>query len=159
MRFSTFYLLIFITIALACVPHTTVAEQVYRWVDENGVVHFGDRAPELGDAEKVAIQPSSGAHASPASEPNSPYAEATDPQPSVAQQLREERAAKRQENEQLAEATAEMCKLARNEVAQLEPSPRVNVTHEDGTVTRMDDNQRLKRLDEAKAFITENCDK
>lgn len=153
MRFSTIITGIFITIALACVTVTTVAGEVYRWVDENGVVHFGDRAPEQGDAEKVAIQPSSGVHVAPDSEPAAPYAE----QKSAAQQRRDERAEVNQENQVRAEVTSEICTQARNVVAQLEPSPRVNVTHEDGTVTRMDDNDRLEKLGEAQAFIEENC--
>jgi hypothetical protein len=160
MRYSTIITTIFITITLAWVPYSTVAEEVYRWVDENGVVHFGDRAPKQGDAEKVAIQPSSGAHNLPAAEPSSPYAKQEEgTPPSVAQQRRDERAVIKQEKTENAEAIANMCTQARGVVAQLEPSPRVNVTHEDGTVTRMDDNDRLEKLNEAKAFVAENCDK
>jgi hypothetical protein len=33
------------------------------------------------------------------------------------------------------------------------------VEYEDGTVVRLDDNERLKTLDEAKAYIAENCNK
>lgn len=165
MRYLSNIATIFITITLAWVPFTTAAEEVYRWVDENGVVHFGDRAPQQGEVEKVAIQPSSGVHASPTSEPAIPKPaipdeeQKTDPQLSVAQQRRDARAVIKQENTESAEATSRNCTQARDVVAQLEPSPRVNVTHEDGTVTRMDDNDRLEKLNEAKAFVADNCDK
>ena len=157
MRFSTIITSVFIAITLSWAPLPTAAEGVYRWVDENGVVHFGDRIPEKGDAEKVTIQPSQVVESAPASDPASPYTEPT--QPSYAQQLRDERAALRQEKAETVEITSEICQQARDVVAQLEPSPRVNVTHEDGTVTRMDDNDRLEKLAEAKAFVSENCDK
>ena len=157
MRFSPIITAVFIAITVAWAPLPTAAKEVYRWVDENGVVHFGDRAPEKGDAEKVSIQPSSGAGSAPASDPASPYTEPT--QPSYAQQLRDERAALLKEKAETAEITSEICQQARDVITQLEPSPRVNVTHEDGTVTRMDDNDRLERLAEAKAFVSENCNK
>lgn len=157
MRFSTIITAVFIAITVALAPLPTAAEEVYRWVDENGVVHFGDRAPEKGDAEKVAIQPSSGAGSAPVADPASPYAQPT--QPSYAQKLRDERAALMKEKAEKAEITSEICQQARDVIAQLEPSPRVNVTHEDGTVTRMDDNDRLEKLAEAKAFVSENCNK
>ena len=44
-------------------------------------------------------------------------------------------------------------------VSQLEPSTRVIVEYEDGTVGRLDDNERLEMLNEAKAYIAEKCDK
>jgi len=157
MRFSTIIATIFIAITVAWLPYCASAEEVYRWVDENGVVHFGDRAPDKGDAEKVAIQSGSDTPSPAASDPESPFTEPTEP--SYAQQRRDARQALKQERAAEAEITSEICQQARDVVAQLEPSPRVNVTHEDGTVTRMDDNDRLEGLAEAKAFVSENCDK
>ena len=156
MRFSIIIATVFISITIGLVPHTMAAEEVYRWVDENGVVHFGDRAPDQGNAEKVSVKPSSGAESSPAS----PNAEQTvDPQPSYAQQLRDARAEKRAETEENEKMIAEACKQRRTLVSQLEPSTRVMVRLEDGTVTRMDDNIRLETLNEAKTYIANNCEK
>ncbi|MDX2428768.1 MAG: DUF4124 domain-containing protein [Xanthomonadales bacterium] len=164
MRFSIIIATVFIAITIALVPHTSAAAEVYRWVDENGVVHFGDLAPDQGNAEKISVQPSPGAQSSPLSDPASdsasPYTEqATDPQPSYAQQLRDSRAAQKQERAEKAEVSSEICQLAREVVSRLEPSTRVNMVHKDGTVTRMDDNVRLEKLAEAKALVAENCDK
>ena len=157
MRFSTIIAAVFIAITVAWLPQTAPAEEVYRWVDENGVVHFGDRAPEKGEAEKIAVQPGSGTPSPAAANPESPFAEPA--QPTYAQQRRDARQVLKQEDAAEAEITADICKQAREVVTQLEPSPRVNVTHEDGTVTRMDDNARLEKLAEAKAFVSESCDK
>ena len=160
MRFAAVIASVVIAITMALVPYKVSAEEVYRWVDENGVVHFGDRAPEQGNAEKVSVQPDPAAQSSPAADPASPYTDqATDPQPSYAQQLRDSRAAKKQKMADKAEVSSEICQLARDVVAQLEPSTRVNVLHEDGTVTRMHDNVRLEKLAEAKALVAENCNK
>lgn len=32
---------------------TAAAGEVYRWVDDNGVLHYGDRPPKGADAERV----------------------------------------------------------------------------------------------------------
>ena len=156
MRFATVLVIVLVTAFMTWAPDTLAEDEVYRWVDNNGVVHFGDRPPEDGVAESVSIPQSAVVSA----ETTANDAEKTaEPQPSVAQQLRDERAAARQEREAKAEVTDEMCQQARDVVTQLEPSPRVNVTHEDGTVTRMDDGDRLETLGKAKAFVAENCNK
>ena len=51
------------------------------------------------------------------------------------------------------------CAQRRTLVSQLEPSSRVMVKMEDGTVTRLDDNIRLETLNEAKTYIANNCEK
>jgi hypothetical protein len=160
MRFTTFFIIIFSGTFMMWAPQSAAQEEVYRWVDENGVVHFGDRAPEQKDAEKVSIPQSHGISAQPSAGPAAvDPTNAQDPQPSVAQQLRDERAEARREREANAEVTAENCTKARELVSQLEPSTRVIVRNEDGTVTRMDDDYRLESLGKAKAFIAENCNK
>jgi hypothetical protein len=42
-RFSTRQVLLVLALSGACV--TAAAQTTYRWVDENGVVHYGDRIP------------------------------------------------------------------------------------------------------------------
>ena len=152
MRFATFFMIISIGTFTVWAPQSAAGEEIYRWVDDNGIVHFGDRPPEQADVETISIPQSK-------VQPSANQEEAQDPQPNLAQQLREERAEARRKREANAEITAESCAKAREVVSQLEPMTRVMVTHEDGTVTRMDDNDRLETLGKAKAFVAENCDK
>lgn len=158
MRYSIFFVIIINAAFTMWAPQSAAQDEVYRWVDENGVVHFGDRAPQQQEAEVIAIPQTSGISPQPASSPEP--AEATgeeEPQPSAAQQARDARAEARQKREEEAKVTAKACETAREVISQLEPSPRVNVTHEDGTVTRMDDNDRLEKLAEAQAYVAEHC--
>ena len=158
MRVATFSMIILFSTFAVWTTQTAEATEVYRWVDENGVVHFVDQAPEKQDAEIISIPESPDINTETSAEPApDSTGETADPQPTLAQQIRDERAAKRRETEESAKKKAKNCTAARNAVSQLEPSPRVNVTHEDGTVTRMDDNDRLERLSEAKAFVAEHC--
>jgi hypothetical protein len=48
-------LILLALIALAA-PALASAESVYRWKDENGVVHFGDREPTGQSSERVSVK-------------------------------------------------------------------------------------------------------
>lgn len=149
---------LFVVFALAA-GHGVADDEIYRWVDEDGVVHFGDKTEAHPGAEKVNINPVQDNGLG----KNLPHdmAEAdqpADPEISPAQQKRDERAARKKAAAEQQQQTAATCQQARERVATLEPSPRVLVKNEDGSVNRMDDNQRLELLDEAKAYIAANCD-
>lgn len=47
--------------ALAVIPPVAGATEVFRWVDADGKVHFGDRPPIDRPAEQVQIRPPMGA--------------------------------------------------------------------------------------------------
>lgn len=150
--------IVFITIVLLVLGISSnmvlAKEDIYRWVDKDGVVHFGTRADAAADAELVKIlKPPQ--HSTPEAEQPSDPAGAS---PSYAQQLRDERTEKRKET---AERRAELdkeCAWHRQVLADLEPRPRVIVEQEDGSVVRMDDNERLERIKNSKDFIAKNCD-
>lgn len=141
-------------------PLQLAGEEVYRWVDADGVVHFGDKTSANPDAERVEIQPGgdAGLGAAPAvesMETDSSY----NSQASRAQQQRDERAARRELAAERQRQAASACTEARQRVAKLEPSPRVLEEQADGSVKRMDDDRRLELLAEAKAYIADNCDR
>lgn len=156
MRVTTLIsIVLFATLTLSTA--TTLAEEkIYRWVDKDGVVHFGNR-PEGHEAEIVDVEtaPVSDSQANPG--PSSVYD--TNPQPTHAQKLREERAQSRKEAAEKQKEMDVLCEKNREIVAKLEPFTRVIVEKEDGSAIRMDDNDRLEYLNESKAFIAENCNK
>lgn len=133
------------------------AEDIYRWVDESGTVHFGERPPEGVDATRVEVR-ESGAAPQPAPATAQAPADVQTPAKSVAQQRREERA-KRREEQQAEQAFLDAkCEAMRQQLAAVEPHVRVIVTTEEGESRRLDDAERLEMIDEAKTFIAENCE-
>ena len=128
--------------------------EVYRWVDENGVVHFDQQPGDHKEAVEIDVQSGVGVEqvATPEAEPKA------EPEPSYAQQRRDERAARRQELAEKRAVTARACEQARQRIANLEPSPRVMVENEDGSISRLDDEKRLEFLAEARDYIARNCD-
>jgi len=152
------------------------AKELYRWTDENGVVHFSDRKPtdvrdfettQLPDAAPAPVAEASDTAAEPAAEePTAEEPAAEEPaaeepgaeEPaSVAQQRREEIARRALEARQTqAERDAE-CAAWRDELARIEPSRRVYYTNEAGETERMDDVARVGRVAELKQAIAGNC--
>lgn len=130
-----------------------VAETVYKWVDENGTVHFGQRPPEGVDATAVNVSPNSAGLVAERTPDNTP-----DLQPSVAQQQRDERGEKARAMQQEAELMAAACEAQRSQLMRLEPRTRVLVRDPDGSTRMLDDEERLKAIEEARSFIEENCD-
>ena len=159
MRIATNIMAVLFATLLFLAMDVMAGSEIYRWVDESGVVHFGEQPPEKGDAQSVSVQQSAGIDANPSTDatPANPE-DPLEPQPSVAQQRRDERAEIRAEREENERIIAAACAQRRTLVSQLEPSTRVMVRMEDGTVTRLDDNVRLETLNEAKTYIADKCE-
>ena len=158
MRLVTLIMVVLCASLMLSATDATAKNDVYRWVDKDGVVHFGDRSDGPANAEAIHMQSNPGSsgpsYSSPASTDTGQQQEQ---EPSYAQQRRDERAKNRKESVEKQSAIDEGCKQRRQLVAQLEPSTRVMVRDEDGEVTRMDDNYRLETLAEAKDYIAEKC--
>jgi hypothetical protein len=160
MRIATLFIAVLIIPLIVSVNDVEAKDEVYRWTDENGVVHFERRPEAHTNAEQVIIRKSPAS-----STPSSTVDTSTlgdqkqEPQPSYPQQRRDERERKRQENAERQNEIAAGCEQRRQIVSRLEPSTRVMVNNKDGTVSRLDDNVRLEALAEAKAYIAEKCDK
>ncbi|NOR18642.1 MAG: DUF4124 domain-containing protein [Xanthomonadales bacterium] len=153
MRNTSLYVTVLIATLVLAATDAVAVDDVYRWVDEDGNVHFGDNPPQQANAEVVKIQQNSTGV-----EPAPPGALLNTPQqPSRAQQQRDERELRRAEDAERKQALASGCDSRREAVAQLEPKPRVMVTTEGGEVYRMDDDDRLEELNKLKAYISENC--
>ena len=157
MRISTILMVVITTIFLLMAAEARAYGEVYRWVDENGKVHYGDHPPQKADAKTVDIEipPASGVEPL----PDSPYAvdEADKNEPSYAEQQRTKREEKRKSAMKSKAELEDACAQRREVISQLEPSPRVMIRTEDGEVQRMDDGVRLKSLTEAKDFLAKNC--
>ncbi|NND43753.1 MAG: DUF4124 domain-containing protein [Xanthomonadales bacterium] len=162
MKATRHWIIFMLMLALAGAA-TQASAQVYRWVDKDGVVHYGDRAPDGVEATLVTVNPNTVPVPAPpepaqASAETVPQSEEAEEEPlSYAEQRRRERAERRSEFREAEQERQATCTAARNRVAYLEPTPRVLVEDEDGSTRRLDDEERLRLLEEAKAYLAENC--
>jgi hypothetical protein len=140
-------LLLIITCALAA-PAT--GGEMYRWTDENGVVHFSETPP----ADREVAAENLPADTPPAT---SAATAGTEGANSPAQQRREELARKHDEARTNAAQNDAQCAAWRAELQRLEPNRRVFYTNEQGETERMDDVARTDRVAELKSLIARNC--
>jgi hypothetical protein len=144
-------------------------DNIYRWTDAQGVVHFGNMPPQGQPVEEVRVDPPVSPPAvqpvvtdTPATaavtdgEVNASAAD--EPEVSYAQQRRDEREAKRRLRKSEALEREINCARMEQQRAALEPATRVIVTDDDGNSRRLDDDERVKGVEEAKAFLRENCE-
>jgi len=132
------------------------AETIYRWVDQDGVVHFGGSPPQGVHATVVNSPGESGGLSAPVADPK-PVAEDGEEVISYAEQRRRERAEKRDAAQKADVETQQKCAEMQRRRDALEPSTRVIVTGPDGNPVRMDDDERLAKLKEAKDYLEQNC--
>lgn len=141
--------LLILAVACAAAPPLAAGE-MYRWTDENGVVHFSETPPPDREvaAQNVPADPT----------PATPAAgAATDGEVSAAQQRREEIARKHDQARADAAQKDAQCASWRAELERLEPNRRVFYTNEAGETERMDDVERTDRVAELKSLIAGNC--
>ena len=156
MRIATIFTVILFATLVLSATQAVAKDEIYRWVDENGVVHFGDRPDGQTNSEVIEIKSDPGTSAPAYSAPTA--TDSSQQEPSVAEKIRIDRAERRKEAAEQQEAIDAGCEQRHQLVAQLEPSTRVIVEYEDGSIGRLDDNERLETLAEAKAYIAEKCD-
>lgn len=148
-----------------------LAGEIYKWTDENGTVHFGDRPPIGQQAQTIetpeVIPPDNDEAESEPETPDAVPAEAaidTAPgeeepvQLSAAQALREKWANDKKDRDELQAEIEIMCQKHSKRLGQMEPARRVYYTNEQGESVRMDDDLRVRLIDESRSYINENCD-
>ncbi|MCY1534817.1 hypothetical protein D9M68_701990 [compost metagenome] len=133
---------------LLALSATAMASQVYKWVDAQGVTHFGAQPPQGQQATTVNT-------ATPPPKPVAQKAEPTfesiaDPeQTAIDEKVKQEVAAKEVERKKY-------CESVRTNLAQLENNPRIRF-EEGGEVRRLTEEERQERIGAAKKSIADNC--
>lgn len=142
---------IILTSFLLALSASAMASEIYKWVDAQGVTHFGSQPPQGQSATSIntsAAQPKKAVEQEP--EPAPTFDSIADPeQAEFDKKARQEVAAKEAERKKY-------CADVRTNLAQLENNPRVRV-EVDGEVQRLSEEERQERIAEAKTAIAENC--
>lgn len=138
-------------VVLAAIP---AAAAVYRWVDEDGRVHFGDRPPP-GNADRIAVP------VAPA--PDAGLKERRLKRQRLLDAFEEERRLQEQaagEAAQEAERRRRNCRQAQARLRGIEASRRVYKLDEHGnrTYRSWDDNEREQAIAATRRAVQEYCD-
>lgn len=126
-----------------------MAGSIYKWVDAQGVTHFGTKPPQGVQAER--INPI-------ISQPSTP--------PQRSQPVQDEGDQEKQKEVETdvkakiaadQEALESYCLQVRTNLVQLQNNPRVRI-EEEGELRRLSEEERQAKIEEAQKAISENCD-
>jgi opacity protein-like surface antigen len=145
--------MIVVSSLLLSLSTSVMAAQVYKWVDAQGVTHFGAQPPQGQQATSINVsvpQPKQ-AQATPQTTPAAAATESNvdADQATIDKKVKAEVAANEAERKQY-------CQDARVNLSQLENNPRLRI-EVDGVVTRIDEDERQKRISDLRKSISENC--
>lgn len=129
---------------------TSMAGQVYKWVDEKGGTHFGANPPQGQAATSINTV---------IAQPKSPPAAAEPAAAVVDGSNTEQQAIDAKVKQQVAKETAERkkyCESVRTNLAQLQNNPRLRA-EVNGEQVRLGEDERQARIAEAQKAIKDNC--
>lgn len=135
--------------ALATAPDAMAQETIYKWTDEEGVVHYTARPPEGVDYERVDVKnqrsESSAAEAGAREEAESERSSIPPEQPEMAAEGPDPA------------MVAERCQQARSNIENLTQRSNVLIRDDSGQRRQITNEERQRMLREARDFIDEWC--
>jgi hypothetical protein len=144
----------FVSLAVVILISSPAAAQVYKWVDEHGVTHYGERPPQGQKASPVTATPSTGPGSSQAKPQNSQDWQDKDIE---FQKRRIQREQQDERDAQVAKAQQKRCMMARDDLRQMESSERLYDLNEKGERVYLDDAAKKAEIERARQFIARNC--
>jgi hypothetical protein len=141
-------------IALLLIAPLAPASGIYKWVDENGQVHYSQSAPANTPAEQMPAAPP------PANDPAAirgdlqRQLEAFDERRAE----RDEAFAEKKQKEEVAAIRKQNCETARKNLEKLHRGGNNAYMTPEGEVIRLTDEDRAARIEAARKGIADNCD-
>ena len=130
----------------------TGADGVYKWVDEQGEVHYGDRPPVDATANEVEIEDRPG----PAEDTASRREKARRLLDAIESEREQKKAAAARDQARSAQRKRN-CAIAKRRAEILERANSVSVTDDDGQRRYLNDQERAAALARARKLVQEWC--
>lgn len=130
------------------------ADEIYKWVDEDGVTHYSQEPPPSGDATPVGVD------APPDEEVERERREMEETGERLEAQREERREAEEQAQKDAGEREQreQRCADMRSSLKKLTENRRLLVPDGEGDVRRMPEEERQERVAERRRQIEEKCD-
>ncbi|WAG78282.1 DUF4124 domain-containing protein [Metapseudomonas furukawaii] len=130
---------------------SALAGQVYKWVDAQGVTHFGAQPP---DGQAATSVNTSAPKPQPLPKLDSEMSDLPETQPVGDQKAIDEKVKAEVASQEAERRT--YCENVRTNLAQLQNNPRIRMDI-NGEVRRLTEEERQSRIQEAQKAIDENC--
>ncbi|WP_349560353.1 DUF4124 domain-containing protein [Marinobacter sp. NFXS9] len=142
-----------LTFLLAISSFTATAASVYKWKDENGVVHFGDQKPMNKQSETVNVR--SGTSKADTNEKRmSPQQEVDALDKSRAEQAKKDKESR--EEEAQAKQRQKNCEIATKNLQTISNNARIKIS-EDGEQRYLTPEEIQKKKEQFQKIIDEDC--
>ncbi len=133
---------------LLALSTTAMASQVYKWVDTQGITHFGAQPPQGQDATSINTVAAPPKSPVPAASP-APDSTADTEQKAIDDKVKKDVATQETERKKY-------CETVRTNLAQLQNNPRLRGVV-NGETRRLTEEERQGRITESEKAIAENC--
>ncbi|MEF8833432.1 MAG: DUF4124 domain-containing protein [Halofilum sp. (in: g-proteobacteria)] len=130
------------------------ADEIYKWVDEEGVTHYSQQPPPAGEAARVEVD----------SPPDEELERERREMEATGQRLEAEREERREAEQQAQENATERaqreqrCAELRSSLGKLTENRRLLVPDGEGGVRRLSEEERQARVAERRRQIEEQCE-
>ncbi len=129
---------------------TSYAGKVYKWTDESGIIHYGDKHPDGTQTETLRVE----SHTSSARKSPQDQLKALEEQQEKASMAENEL----KKEEQAKEQTQERCEQAKSNLLTIENNARIRI-EENGELRYMTPQEITNKKDEMSKIVTEACEK
>ncbi|MFV1972589.1 MAG: DUF4124 domain-containing protein [Thiohalobacterales bacterium] len=146
-----------VLLALASGLHAASKDVIFKWIDDNGAVHYTQVPPQ--DREYETLKQVGAPGTAPAEKPASVRSD-LQKQVEAMDKAQEERAEAKNQMEQqdrIRERRKKNCEISNRNLANLHQTGNRIFMTPDGEVMRLTDEERQRRIDEANRQIEENC--
>jgi hypothetical protein len=120
------------------------AVSLYKWVDENGSVHYSQKPPEKSATKSEQMQVKD----------SNPY-QTRQEKAATAEKKKEDQPETTDEAARVVEARKKNCEIARQNMATFQNSARVKQS--DGTIITLSEEMRAAKIKETQALINAYC--
>ncbi|MDG9670402.1 DUF4124 domain-containing protein [Hahella sp. CR1] len=138
------------SIFLLSISSLSFASGVYKWTDENGVIHYSDKKPDFKASSEINVQ--TGSQTKDRQSLQDQDQKLNDQQ--ELERLREQQAS---ENAVAAEEQKEICKTLKSNLETLNNSARIRQKQEDGTERFMTPEEILQQRKDTQARVDKEC--
>ncbi|MEM7253609.1 MAG: DUF4124 domain-containing protein [Pseudomonadota bacterium] len=148
----TSILSVVVILSLGLLATDEASARIYKWVDDKGNVHFGERPPTDGNAEEIKTRQT---HIT--DDQAKAQLKALTDKSSESSKNREVVEQDQQQAEAVDARRKENCEIAQNNLKLLESKNRVQTKGEDGEKFYLDDDTRQHKISLSKKQIAEFC--
>lgn len=143
-----------VLLTAACLfPALSAANSVYKWTDEEGNTHFGDRQPTGRSAESVSIRTGKSQNGSSSRSAQQQVEDFEERQ--AEEDAGEEQSAEEQARQQQRQRN---CETARSNLNILEAGGRIQTQGEDGERRYLDEEEIEQKRQQFEEIADDNCD-